>query len=914
MMAMVTGLNRNMLIITLVLACLSCGSKTAQEHLESAHGSIAAGEPQVAIIELKNAIQKEPSLGEARSLLGQIRYQGGDLQAALRELQRAIDLDVTDDATRLTLLRTKNALGRFSEVVGELEGQGPLSPEFGVVLANAYLLAGDVERAKPLLQKGRDLPEGRFGMARVAQLENDMDGALQHLEALTETHPDNRAAWLFKGEVELFQGKSQAALVSFAKARGLAGGETGGRLGMIRAHILADDLDAADQEADSLIAIDKEFLPVQYLKGLISFKKNDMEAAEAALRVVQRFNSDHLPSLHLMGAVNTRQGKYDQAAKNLTRYLGKDKYNVPVRKLLASIYNEQGNFEAAVETLEPVSSQSSDAQLWAMLGAAQLRLGDAATATASYREAVSLAPDMAPYRNQLALSLISSGADDEALAQLGSAIELDSDQFQSDYILVMVKLREGDYAGALLAAEQLIDKSDGLPIGHNLKGTIALAKGDEAAAQAAFEQAVAVDPNYFPAVQSLAYLAENAGDVERAKALYGNLLESEAGNERASLALIGLTARQGDIVKASTMYAEAGSRYPQSVDVRLGHMRLLLSDGRLQESARVADEAYALAPANVDVLILKAETQYRLGNKSAANSVAVEMQGLVDKLDNDARALGYAGALQLRLGNLSAARSNLQAAIAGAGSDTNALLNLTRLELAEGNVSAASKRLDQLLARGASGEDVELLQGELLMARDQKAAARRTFASMVAGGSRRAAMRYSALSAEQGDYSEAQRILIEWLEENPRDRGAQMLLANAQIGSGAPDDAKAQYEAMLPTDNPVVLNNLAWIYMGEGNPRALEMARQALASSPGNPDIEDTLGWILVNQGELSEGLELLRSSAKALPDNPSVQYHLGVAYAESGDAELARRALQGALRMGDFGEVEEARKALADL
>ena len=913
-MSMVTGLNRNMLVVTLVLACLSCGSKTAQEHLDSAHDSIAAGEPRVAIIELKNAIQKEPNLGEARSLLGQIRFQSGDLPAALRELQRAIDLDVSDDATHLALLRTKNALGRYSEVVGELEGQQALSPQLSIVLANAYLLAGDVEQAKPLLAKGKDLPEGLYAMARVAQLENDMDGALDHLQTLTEAYDDNRAAWVFKGEIELSRGNADAALASFTKARSLPGGETAGRLGMIRAYILADELDAADSEADSLIGIDKEFLPVQYLKALISFRKNDMDAAEDALRVVQRFDSGHLPSLHLMGAVKARQGKYDQAAQNLTRYLDKDKYNVPVRKLLASVYKEQGDFEASQEALEPVVGQSEDAQLWAMLGAAQLGAADAVAATASYREAVRLAPDMAPYRNQLALSLISSGSVDEAVAQLSNAIELDGEQFQSDYILVMVKLREGDHAGAMVAAEQLIGKSSDMPIGHHLKGTVALAEGDQAAARAAFEQAVAVDPTYFPAVQNLAYLAENAGDIERAKTLYGRLLEGDADHERATLALINLTTRQGDTAKAASLYTQAADRFPQSIDVRLGLIRLLLSDARLQEAARASAEAHALAPENVDVLILKAETDFRLGNKSAASSTADDVQRLVDRLDLDARAFGSAGALQLRLGNLEAARSNLEAAVSGESVDTNALLNLVRLELAEDDVPAARTRLDQLLARGAAGEDIALLEGEVLMANGKQALARRHFQDMVNGGSRRAAMRYSTLASRDGDYAEAQRILNEWLEEYPRDRGAKMLLANAQIQSGAENDAKAQYEAMLPTDNPVVLNNLAWIYMGEGDPRAVEMARQALAAAPNNPDIEDTLGWILVNQGNLDEGLELLQSSAKALPDNPSVHYHLGVAHAENGDVGLARRSLRQALKLGDFGESEDARKALADL
>ena len=62
-----------------------------------------------------------------------------------------------------------------------------------------------------------------------------------------------------------------------------------------------------------------------------------------------------------------------------------------------------------------------------MLGAAQLRSGDMSAATESFQQAVDLAPDMAPFRNQLALSLLSAGEADQAIAQLSSAIDLDGD-------------------------------------------------------------------------------------------------------------------------------------------------------------------------------------------------------------------------------------------------------------------------------------------------------------------------------------------------------------------------------------------------------------------------------------------------------------------------------------------------------
>ncbi len=908
------AISRWLLISLLVAASVACDTKTAAEHLQSAHVNVAEGEPRVAIIELKNAIQKDPSLGEARSLLGQLHFLSGDLPSALKELERAVDLGIVDDTLRLTLLRTKTAMGRYTQVLGELEQAERLDPDYAVVLAEAYLAAGDFERAKPLLQQGLHLPVGLLGMAKVAQMEKDVERSYSYLLKLVQQYPQQRDGWLLKGEVELSQNNAPAALESFAQAQKLLGGDISGQLGTIRAYLLAEDLTAAQTHADALIARVSEFPPAQYLKGLISFKQNDLAAAEAALRVVQQYARDHLPTLYLMGAVKAQQGQLNQAEDNLRRYLARDSGNVSVRKLLASIYNEQSKIDAVVEVLQPVSEQNDDPQVWAMMGAAYLRTGNMAQATEAFQQAVNLAPDMAPFRNQLALSLLSIGQDQQAIAELDSAVQLDGDQFQSDYILVMLKLRDKDYASAAQAVENLIEKSAENPIGYNIKGAIALAQGDTSTATIAFERALKLDASYFPAAKNLARIAEQNSEFERAAQYFQAVLSSNADSVDATLALVDLAVRQGKTDEALLMVSDAVQRFPQSVRARLGQLRLLGLAGRLEEAERAAQAAYELAPDVPDVLLIKAEIDLRSGDRNEAQKMASRLQTLIEQFKNNSAVLAAAGSLQLRLGNLTIARSNLELAEQGTKVPAGARVSMARLELLEGNAAAAQAQIDQLRAQGVDGEEIDLLQGDTFIAAGKAEQAKAHFRAMADAGSRRGTSRYSLVVLQQGDFAEAQRSLRAWLASHPEDRGFKVLLANAQIQAGQSDDAKIQYEAMLPTKDPVVLNNLAWIYFAQGDERALEMARQANTAAPKNPDIEDTLGWILVQQGTVREGLDLLRSSARARPDNATVQYHLGVAYRENSDVEAAKRALQRALSLGEFTESPDAEQALANL
>ena len=61
-----------------------------------------------------------------------------------------------------------------------------------------------------------------------------------------------------------------------------------------------------------------------------------------------------------------------------------------------------------------------------------------------------------------------------------------------------------------------------------------------------------------------------------------------------------------------------------------------------------------------------------------------------------------------------------------------------------------------------------------------------------------------------------------------------------------------------------VLNNLAYLYAGplKSPQKALAYAQRAQEQDPGNPSVVDTYGWVLVQMGKCSEGIEVLRRAA----------------------------------------------------
>ena len=76
------------------------------------------------------------------------------------------------------------------------------------------------------------------------------------------------------------------------------------------------------------------------------------------------------------------------------------------------------------------------------------------------------------------------------------------------------------------------------------------------------------------------------------------------------------------------------------------------------------------------------------------------------------------------------------------------------------------------------------------------------------------------------------------------------------------------------------------------------MPGEQTSSAPDDPNVADTLGWILCEQGNPEWSLTYLQQSAVKLPENAEVQYHLGMVQYKLGNPEAAKEALDKALKL----------------
>jgi tetratricopeptide (TPR) repeat protein len=101
-----------------------------------------------------------------------------------------------------------------------------------------------------------------------------------------------------------------------------------------------------------------------------------------------------------------------------------------------------------------------------------------------------------------------------------------------------------------------------------------------------------------------------------------------------------------------------------------------------------------------------------------------------------------------------------------------------------------------------------------------------------------------------------------------------------------PDSEKDFLHALeLSSDQPFVLNYLgySWTEQGRNLDKARRMIERAVALRPDDGAIIDSLGWVVLRQGDIAGAVRLLQRAVELVPADPTMNGHLGDAYWAAG-------------------------------
>jgi tetratricopeptide (TPR) repeat protein len=169
---------------------------------------------------------------------------------------------------------------------------------------------------------------------------------------------------------------------------------------------------------------------------------------------------------------------------------------------------------------------------------------------------------------------------------------------------------------------------------------------------------------------------------------------------------------------------------------------------------------------------------------------------------------------------------------------------------------------------------------------------------------------------QRQQYDKAADFLQRFAAAEPNNGVAHMRLGMLAERSQDFQKAISEYKSTINLDaaNAVAKNNLAWIYAqhdGDLN-IALGLAQEARRLQPSDPNIADTLGWILVKRGLGQSALPYLKECVAKNPEKAVYHYHLGMAYLKAGEKPQAKSELRTALQSGaPFAGSDDAKQTL---
>lgn len=211
-------------------------------------------------------------------------------------------------------------------------------------------------------------------------------------------------------------------------------------------------------------------------------------------------------------------GQDEQALAKYQQSLALDAVYQQTYLLLGELYMNQSQWDQAAQVLKKaVQLSPKSVESWSSLGYVYSQQDDLQGALEAYQKAADLSPGNLTNRKNLALILQALGRREDALREANAALKLAS-QDQKQAIEVLIAELSGKSSNLTPADAQklqsLIDR------GQELLGT-----KDWAGAQAAFEQALAIDPKSPQAHSGLSYAYAKQGKLDEAIAESRAVLE-----------------------------------------------------------------------------------------------------------------------------------------------------------------------------------------------------------------------------------------------------------------------------------------------------------------------------------------------------------------------------------------------------
>lgn len=920
----------------------------AMKYYEQGLSRFDSGEFAEAEIAVKNSLQLELNYLPARLLLGKILLKAGKPQAAEKEFEQALLLQVDSNAVVFPLVEVKLLLGKHEEALTLLTQTPQLQSQarYYHLQANTYQALAKYKLAQTAYQQAIIMQDNNaqlytdfahlwYSQEEVSQAQHQLDKALiaeknyipalllgseidknnaeykqaQHnISLILQIDPNNKRGLFAQADLFLTQHQLPEALAVALQLRELAPHDPYAKL--LHSSIVAGQ---GDTKQARLILTD--------IKQQLSSVDNKF--------------SDDQQVLLLSATVDFINTSYHSAKKQFLRYIELYGENSSARKNLALMaLRDQDLSKAQFHIEKALLKNPNNAELYLLAAEIYHQENLPEKQFSILQKAYQLFADNKAVNDHYLASLLVNNQFEQALIILNKNGSTNS--LQNKTVLAFMLLSAGLYEQAQSTTQQLLNEYPDKVEVLQLAGELSLkTNSDTKPAIYFFNQALSLDEDFSPALLALAgvYLQQNQlGQVE---GLYQRLLAIDELNISVIQLYADFAIKQGNFLLAIKLLE------PLLVNNDYNNGRALLN---LYLATKQPEKALLLLtqleedfPLEQALLLTKSRIQTQLGQPEQAKKTLKILFGLVY---DDSEKLAVLGHAQLDLSDQNAADKTITRILSLEQQPVPPFLQ-ARMHFTKNEYAKAHKLIDQALA-SKTAVDISTQKNDdftatWLMLKAHVLIEQKEFSSATViveklfnkQGLRPQLQLLAQLYSQQNQLTELIELLDNWLKITPNDEWAVAQLSALLVSKGEQEEAISvleQYPNLAA--QPIFLNNLANYYSrnfflkqakeqtiindslaqhDQANmKRAIDYAQQAYKLAPLSAAVNDTLGWLYVQTGQLDKGLSLLREAIARDVNNGEIYYHLAYTLAELNNSSQAIKALQSATNLAPKHSLRE--------
>ena len=595
-----------LLIAFLVGSCTSMEGKR-DKFLAQGKKLYQKGDFVRARLQFRNALQIDPKFAEGYLWVGKTELKLNNFQGANGSLSKAVELkpDLIEAQILLgQLLLAQRKLDDAEAKVNLALNKEPENPEALLLAASLAAVRDQPQQALDLLAKVRQLDPHKVQayllQSMIQAKQKELEATAITLEEGLKANPESIELSLARASLADSQKQFEVGEATLLKAIGLA--PKNGRLKteLVRHYMAAAQWDKAEETLRHYLGMepDKE-LHAKELTGFLVNRGRSKEAEQTLTDFVKSHPQNFKARFDLADFyLSMRRGA--KAIKVLQEIAAEDPSGpkgVQARERLAALRLSQGHVDEAATLVNGVLKDNpKDMEAIRLQGQIALIKKDGLKAVNNFRIIAQDQPKNHEAWLLLARAHKLQGESEQAKEKAAKALELKPDFLEARSFLYGLYIEAKDFDGAMKAIKGYLKFNDKDPFNLIALGEVYLYKGDYAQAQAAFQDVVDAEPAKPQGYFRLGLLKREQKQPDQALKYFDQALARDVNFLPALQQKVAIFLEQKQVDKAVEAVRQDLAKSPKNPQIQQMLGGLLLEQKQPAAAAAVLEQAIAIDP------------------------------------------------------------------------------------------------------------------------------------------------------------------------------------------------------------------------------------------------------------------------------------------------------------------------------